>query len=117
MTAGEDIQSTEETEYGPGIAPERLELFLGVLAELDELDVDHPDAITVRMAVGGIFRTLKQRRRQETRARKTANDRAVTAATATGAPGRIDDETQGAFGLTTVTTTEIAGVLERPRSC
>ncbi|MDH6577791.1 NAD(P)-dependent dehydrogenase (short-subunit alcohol dehydrogenase family) [Kitasatospora sp. MAP5-34] len=129
MTAGEDIQNTEQTteeiqteetqeiEYGPGIAPERLELFLDVLAELDQLDVDHPDAITVRVAVGGIFRTLKQRRRQETRARKTANDRAVTAATATGAPGRIDDETQGAFGLTTVTTTEIAGILERPRSC
>ncbi|MFG3226186.1 SDR family NAD(P)-dependent oxidoreductase [Kitasatospora sp. NPDC048194] len=97
--------------------PERLKLCLGVLAELDELHVDHPDAITVRKAVGGIFRTLKQRRRQETRARKTANDRAVTARTATGAPTRIDDETAGAFGLTTVTTTEIAGILERPRSC
>jgi len=117
MTAGEDTQSTEEIEYGPGIDPERLELCLSVLAELDELDVDHPDAIVVRKAVGGVFRTLKQRRRQETRARKTANDRAVTAATATGSPGRIDDETAGAFGLTTVTTTEIAGILERPRSC
>jgi NAD(P)-dependent dehydrogenase (short-subunit alcohol dehydrogenase family) len=122
MTAVEDIQSTtgntpEEVEYGPGIDPERLALCLDVLAELDELDVDHPDAITVRQAVGGVFRTLKQRRRQEMRARKTANDRAVTAATATGAPGRIDDETAGAFGLTTATTTEIAGILERPRSC
>ncbi|WP_374223068.1 SDR family NAD(P)-dependent oxidoreductase [Streptomyces sp. FH025] len=104
-------------DYGPGLDPERLRLCLEVLAELDELHVDHPDAITVRKAVGGIFRTLKQRRRQETRARKTANDRAVTARTATGAPTRIDDETAGAFGLTTVTTTEIAGILERPRSC
>nr|WP_234322836.1 SDR family NAD(P)-dependent oxidoreductase [Streptomyces sp. NRRL S-350] len=112
---GEDIE--EEIDYGPGLDPERLELCLSVLAELDELHVDHPDAITVRKAVGGIFRTLKQRRRQETRARKTANDRAVTARTATGAPTRIDDETAGAFGLTTVTTTEIAGILERPRSC
>ncbi|WP_329499948.1 SDR family NAD(P)-dependent oxidoreductase [Kitasatospora herbaricolor] len=121
MTAVEDIQDTgttpEAVEYGPGIDPERLALCLSVLAELDQLDVDHPDAIVVRQAVGGVFRTLKQRRRQEMRARKTANDRAVTAATATGAPGRIDDETAGAFGLTTVTTTEIAGVLERPRSC
>ncbi|WP_280696857.1 SDR family oxidoreductase [Kitasatospora sp. GP82] len=103
-------------DFGPGLDPERLELCLSVLAELDELHVDHPDAITVRKAVGGIFRTLKQRRRQETRARKTANDRAVTARTATGAPGRIDDETLG-IALTTVTTTEIAGILERPRSC
>ncbi|GAA1190630.1 NAD(P)-dependent dehydrogenase (short-subunit alcohol dehydrogenase family) [Kitasatospora gansuensis] len=115
--AGETQGTEEQIEYGPGIDPERLELCLSVLAELDELDVDHPDAITVRQAVGGVFRTLKQRRRQETRARKTAHDRAVTAATATGAPGRIDDETAGAFGLTTVTTTEIAGILERPRSC
>ncbi|MFJ8045955.1 SDR family NAD(P)-dependent oxidoreductase [Kitasatospora sp. NPDC096147] len=107
----------DEIEYGPGIDPERLALCLDVLAELDRLDVDHPDAITVRQAVGGVFRTLKQRRRQETRARKTANDRAVTAATATGAPTRIDDETAGAFGLTTTTTTAIAGILERPRSC
>ncbi|WP_457032668.1 SDR family NAD(P)-dependent oxidoreductase [Kitasatospora sp. P5_F3] len=115
--AGETQGIEEQIEYGPGIDPARLELCLSVLAELDELDVDHPDAITVRQAVGGVFRTLKQRRRQETRARKTAHDRAVTAATATGAPGRIDDETAGAFGLTTATTTEIAGILERPRSC
>ncbi|MEU9074510.1 SDR family NAD(P)-dependent oxidoreductase [Kitasatospora sp. NPDC048538] len=107
----------EEIDYGPGLDPERLRLCLDVLAELDGLHVDHPDAITVRQAVGGVFRTLKQRRRQETRARKTANDRAVTARTATGAPTRIDDETAGAFGLTTATTTEIAGILERPRSC
>ncbi|MEV0192587.1 SDR family NAD(P)-dependent oxidoreductase [Kitasatospora purpeofusca] len=110
-------EDVEEIDYGPGLDPERLRLCLEVLAELDELHVDHPDAITVRQAVGGIFRTLKQRRRQETRARKTANDREVTARTATGAPSRIDDETAGAFGLTTVTTTEIAGILERPRSC
>ncbi|MEV7598544.1 SDR family NAD(P)-dependent oxidoreductase [Kitasatospora sp. NPDC089797] len=113
---GQD-QGEEEIDYGPGLDPERLKLCLEVLAELDRLHVDHPDAITVRQAVGGIFRTLKQRRRQETRARKTANDREVTARTATGAPTRIDDETAGAFGLTTVTTTEIAGILERPRSC
>ncbi|MFD8597337.1 SDR family NAD(P)-dependent oxidoreductase [Kitasatospora sp. NPDC059646] len=107
----------DDIDYGKGIDPERLELCLSVIAELDEIHVDHPDAIRVRMAVGGIFRTLKQRRRQETRARKTANDRAVTARTATGAPGRIDDETAGVFGLTTETTTELAGILERARSC
>ncbi|WP_354643605.1 SDR family NAD(P)-dependent oxidoreductase [Kitasatospora camelliae] len=117
MTAGPDIQNEEEIDYGPGLDPERLELCLAVLAELDDLHVDHPDAIAVRQAVGGVFRTLKQRRRQETRARKTANDRKVTSLTATGAPGRIDDETAGVFGLSTVTTTEIAGILERPRSC
>ncbi|WP_035840721.1 SDR family oxidoreductase [Kitasatospora azatica] len=117
MTTAAEQQDTTEEEYGPGIDPERLQFCLDVLAELDELPVDHPDAITVRRAVAGIFRTVKQRRRQETRAAKTANDRAVTARTATGAPGRIDDETAGVFGLSTPTTTEIAGVLQRPRSC
>ncbi|MDH6121034.1 NAD(P)-dependent dehydrogenase (short-subunit alcohol dehydrogenase family) [Kitasatospora sp. GAS204A] len=107
----------QSAEYGPGLDPERLRLCLDVLAELDDLPVDHPDAITVRRAVAGIFRTVKQRRRQETRAAKSANDRAVTARTATGAPGRIDDETAGVFGLSTPTTTEIAGILQRPRSC
>ncbi|MDH6114387.1 NAD(P)-dependent dehydrogenase (short-subunit alcohol dehydrogenase family) [Kitasatospora sp. MAP12-15] len=117
MTTAEEQQDITELEFGPGIDPERLRFCLEVLAELDELDVDHPDAITVRRAVAGIFRTVKQRRRQETRAAKSANDRAVTAATATGAPGRIDDETAGVFGLSTPTTTEIAGILQRPRSC
>ncbi|PYC74471.1 short-chain dehydrogenase [Streptomyces tateyamensis] len=118
MATAAQQQDQHEAEHGPGIDPERLRFCLEVLAELDELPVDHPDAITVRRAVAGIFRTVKQRRRQETRARKTANDREVTARTATGAAGRIDDETAGVFGLSSSTPVgEIAGVLERPRSC
>ncbi|MEW1748778.1 SDR family NAD(P)-dependent oxidoreductase [Streptomyces angustmyceticus] len=101
---------------GTGIDAERMAVCLSVLEELDALPVDHPDAITIRRATAGIYRTVKQRRRQERRAAKTANDRAVTAATATGAPDRIDDETQG-LALTSSVTTEIAGILERPRSC
>ncbi|MFF4603380.1 SDR family NAD(P)-dependent oxidoreductase [Streptomyces sp. NPDC001339] len=101
---------------GAGIDAERMAVCLSVLEELDALPVDHPDAITIRRATAGIYRTVKQRRRQERRAAKTANDRAVTAATATGAPDRIDDETQG-LALTTSVTTEIAGILERPRCC
>ncbi|MFJ6213307.1 SDR family NAD(P)-dependent oxidoreductase [Streptomyces sp. NPDC092296] len=117
MTASEDGQGTTVLhETTAGIDPARLELCLSVLAELDDLPVDHPDAVTVRKATAGIYRTVKQRRRQERRAAKTANDRAVTEATATGAAGRIDDETQG-LALTTSTTGEIAGVLERARSC
>ncbi|MFC0602381.1 SDR family NAD(P)-dependent oxidoreductase [Streptomyces palmae] len=105
---GEDAQQ--------GIDPERLAVCLSVLAELDELPIDHPDAITVRRATSGIYRTVKQRRRQERRAAKTAHDRSVTEATATGAADRIDDETVGR-ALTSSVTTEIAGILQRPRSC
>lgn len=101
---------------GAGIDSERMAVCLSVLAELDALPLDHPDAIAIRRATAGIYRKVKQRRRQERRAAKTANDRAVTAATATGAPDRIDDETQG-LALASSVTTEIAGILERPRSC
>ncbi|WP_223267453.1 SDR family NAD(P)-dependent oxidoreductase [Streptosporangium nondiastaticum] len=89
---------------------------LSVLEELDELPVDHPDAIAIRRATSGIYRTVKQRRRQERRAAKTAHDRAVTEATATGSADRIDDETQGILPSSS-TLGEIAGILERPRSC
>lgn len=102
--------------FGPGIDPERLAVCLSVLDELDKLDVDHPDAITVRRATAGIYRTVKQRRRQERRAAKTAHDKSVTEATATGSAERIDDETEGLLPSSSVTG-EIAGILQRPRSC
>ncbi|MFF8646333.1 SDR family NAD(P)-dependent oxidoreductase [Streptomyces sp. NPDC015345] len=102
--------------YGPGIDPDRLAVCLSVLDELDKLDVDHPDAIAVRRATAGIYRTVKQRRRQERRAAKTAHDRAVTEATATGSAERIDDETAGVLPSSSVKG-EIAGILQRPRSC
>ena len=100
----------------PGIDPSDLETCLRVLAELDELPVEHPDAIAVRHATAGIFKSVKLRRRAERRAAILANDDAVTAATATGAAGRIDDETQGlpleprAGGAT-------AGTLLQARGC
>ncbi|MET9436344.1 SDR family NAD(P)-dependent oxidoreductase [Streptomyces sp. NPDC006551] len=109
---------TEETqEYGPGIDPERLAVCLSVLEELDKLDVDHPDAIAVRRATAGIYRTVKQRRRQERRAAKTAHDKAVTESTATGSAQRIDDETEGILPSSVTEAGQIAGILQRPRSC
>ncbi|MGX2993145.1 SDR family NAD(P)-dependent oxidoreductase [Streptomyces sp. JNUCC 64] len=111
MTATEDLPI-----YGPGIDPERLAVCLSVLEELDTLEVDHPDAITVRRATAGIYRTVKQRRRQERRAAKTEHDRAVTEATATGSAERIDDETQGILPSGSALG-ELAGILQRPRSC
>ncbi|MFI8961798.1 SDR family NAD(P)-dependent oxidoreductase [Streptomyces sp. NPDC053493] len=109
---------TEETQdYGPGIDPERLAVCLSVLDELDKLEVDHPDAIAVRRATAGIYRTVKQRRRQERRAAKTAHDKAVTEATATGSAQRIDDETEGILPSSVTEAGNIAGILQRPRSC
>ncbi|MGW1667126.1 SDR family NAD(P)-dependent oxidoreductase, partial [Streptomyces microflavus] len=114
MTASSEIQA--DTSVAEGVDPARMELCLSVLAEVENLDVEHPDAVRIRRATAGIYKSVKERRRKERRDRVIANDEAVTAATATGAPGRIDDETLG-IALTTVTTTEIAGVLERARAC
>ncbi len=99
-----------------GIDPDRLATALAVLRELDDLPVDHPDAVSVRLATGRLFKQVKQRRRQDRRRDELAHDTAVTAATATGAPGRIDDETRG-MPLSSGTRAPLAGVLRRPRAC
>src|SRR5918998_3591637 len=78
-----------------GIDPARLADALDVLAEAERLPPEHPDAVAARRAVGRLFKSVKEQRRAERRAAVLAHDAAVTAATATGAPGRIDDETQG----------------------
>lgn len=114
--SGADPAAYADRATYPGVDPARMRICLAVLAELEDLPVDHPDAIAVRRATAGIYRSVKQRRRQERRAAKTANDKAVTEATATGAADRIDDETLG-IQLAPSVSTEIAGILERPRSC
>jgi len=98
-----------------GIDPADLEVALRVLGEAQALPVEHPDAVAVRRATGGLYKTVKERRRAERRAAVLAADAAATAATATGAHGRIDDETAGlplrsrAEGST--------GTLVQPRAC
>ena len=99
-----------------GIDPQRLAAALEVLHELDDLPVDHPDAVAVRLATGRLFKQVKERRRRDRRDAELAHDAAVTAATATGAPGRIDDETRG-LPLSAVTVTPLAGTLRNARAC
>ncbi|HEX8627864.1 MAG TPA: SDR family NAD(P)-dependent oxidoreductase, partial [Catenuloplanes sp.] len=99
-----------------GIDPARLRVCLDVLAELDDIPVDHPDAVRLRMATAAVYKSVKQRRRRDKRESIRTADEAVTAATATGAPGRIDDETNG-LPLTSPTDAPTAGTLLRPRAC
>ncbi|GAA0803242.1 SDR family oxidoreductase [Spirilliplanes yamanashiensis] len=99
-----------------GIDPERLALCLSVLAEAEALPPEHPDAVRVRRATAGLFKTVKERRRRDRRDAVLAADRAVTAATATGAPDRIDDETAG-VPLRSRAADRVAGVLRQPRGC
>ncbi len=79
----------------PGIPAADLALCLRVLAEADALPVEHPDALAIRRATARIYKGVKESRRSQRREKVLANDRAVTALTATGARHRIDDETQG----------------------
>jgi NAD(P)-dependent dehydrogenase (short-subunit alcohol dehydrogenase family) len=99
-----------------GIDPADLATCLRVLAALDALPVEHPDAVAVRHATSAVFKTVKLRRRAERRAAVLASDRAVTAATATGAPGRIDDETRG-LPLVSGANGACAGTLLQARGC
>ena len=80
------------------------------------VDPEHPDFVAVRRATAAMFKDVKRVRRLEIRAQIAEADKAVVAATATGAPDRIDDETRG-IPISTSTTTAIAGVLKKARAC
>lgn len=99
-----------------GIDPERLAVTLAVLAELDQLDETHPDYIAVRRATARMFKAVKKTRRREKRDEIAEADRAVVAATATGASDRIDDETRG-IPLSASVSAPSAGTLLRSRAC
>lgn len=99
-----------------GIDPDELAVTLRVLAEMDRLDEGHPDFVAVRQATARMFKSVKKSRRLEKRAEIADADRAVVAATATGAPDRIDDETRG-IPLAITTSTPSAGELLKSRAC
>jgi NAD(P)-dependent dehydrogenase (short-subunit alcohol dehydrogenase family) len=99
-----------------GLDPADLETFLRVAEEAEELPTGHPDAVAVQRATAKLYKAVKLRRRVEKREAIAANDAAVTANTATGAPGRIDDETRG-LPLAQRARGETAGTLLQPRAC
>jgi NAD(P)-dependent dehydrogenase (short-subunit alcohol dehydrogenase family) len=99
-----------------GIDPAELQVALKVLAQMAEVDQEHPDFITVRRATAKMFKAVKKERRLEKRAGIAEADRSVIAATATGAPDRIDDETRG-IPISTSLTAPTAGTLIKPRAC
>jgi NAD(P)-dependent dehydrogenase (short-subunit alcohol dehydrogenase family) len=98
------------------IDPDKLRTCLQVLADVESLPSEHPDAIAVRRATAGIFKSVRKARRNAKRDEIAAADRAVIAATATGAPGRIDDETAG-LPLVSTAAGASAGTLRRSRAC
>ena len=99
-----------------GVDPERMRIALEVIAQLEELPLEHPDALQIQRATAGLYKSVKLRRRAEKRAEILAHDNEVTARTATGATGRIDDETAG-IPLVSKVRGAIAGELKQPRGC
>ncbi|MGH3545988.1 MAG: SDR family NAD(P)-dependent oxidoreductase, partial [Mycobacteriales bacterium] len=98
------------------IDPAELATCLKVLAQSQQLPPEHPDAVAIRRATSAIFKSVKQARRAQRREAVAVADRCVVAATATGSPRRIDDETEG-LPLVSAATGALAGVLQRPRAC
>ncbi|MEV0679595.1 SDR family NAD(P)-dependent oxidoreductase [Actinosynnema sp. NPDC050436] len=98
------------------IDPAEMEVALKVLAQVEELPTEHPDVVAIRRATSSIYKTVRKRRKADRRQAVTDADRAVTEATATGSPTRIDDETRGVL-LQEPEPGSIAGTLLRARSC
>ncbi len=114
--AGEDPAVGAEVSDADGVTPARMALTLQVLTEIEDLGEDHPDYVTIRRATAKLFKSIKKQRRLEKRDAISTADRAVVAATATGSPDRIDDETQG-LPLVSNTAGASAGTLLRARPC
>ena len=98
------------------IDPADLAAFHRVVAAAQGLDPESAEAVAVRRATAGLYKSVKVRRRKDHHSRVQAADRAVIAATATGAPDRVDDETQG-LPLATRAVGESAGELLVARGC
>ncbi|MGK2880878.1 MAG: SDR family NAD(P)-dependent oxidoreductase [Mycobacterium sp.] len=98
------------------IDPDKLDICLQVLADIESLPPEHPDAVAVRRATAAVFKSVKKARRDAKRDAVAAADNAVIAATATGAAGRIDDETAG-LPLVSAAVGASAGTLLRSQAC
>jgi NAD(P)-dependent dehydrogenase (short-subunit alcohol dehydrogenase family) len=110
--AGDDVDAAEPQP----IDPAELETALRVLAAASALDREDPTFVALRHATGKFYKDVKREGRKAKRDRIAAADRAVVAATATGAPDRIDDETRG-IPLAARTAAPTAGEFIKPRPC
>ncbi|MCK9248189.1 MAG: SDR family NAD(P)-dependent oxidoreductase [Solirubrobacteraceae bacterium] len=108
--------TTPDADAPDGIDPERLALVVETIAMAERLPVGHPDAIALQRATSRLYKRVKRQRRSDKRRQVVEHDEAITALTATGAPGRIDDETQG-LPLVSSARGALAGTLIDARAC
>lgn len=100
-----------------GIDPADMAVFLRVAREVAHLPSDHADQVAARRATAGLYKLAKKVRRDERRRDLQEHDRSVIEATATGSPGRIDDETAGLLPRSATAPDRVAGSLRRPQPC
>ncbi|MBM7799731.1 NAD(P)-dependent dehydrogenase (short-subunit alcohol dehydrogenase family) [Microlunatus panaciterrae] len=110
------LAASRPAEHPPGVDAEELARALRVLEQVAGLPPEHPDSVAVRRATAGIFKAVRKERRRERREVIQEADRSVEAATATGSPQRIDDETAG-IQLVSQAAGAVAGSYIRPRPC
>ncbi|ATG50125.1 short-chain dehydrogenase [Brachybacterium vulturis] len=101
---------------GPALTAEDIATALRVLQHAPTLAEDSADLVAIKRASRNFEKKLgKSRRGEKTWAQRKA-DRAVIAATATGSPLRIDDETKG-IPLVSSAQGAFAGELHKARGC
>ncbi|WP_420177052.1 SDR family NAD(P)-dependent oxidoreductase [Luteococcus sp. OSA5] len=106
----------DDDHFGPGVDPDELARAVGLMEQIAELELEHPDQIAFKQAVNRMNRRIKARRRRAAKAPVIEHDNAILALTATGSPQRIDDETAG-LPLVSQVPGAIAGHLEQARDC
>ncbi|WP_246142753.1 SDR family NAD(P)-dependent oxidoreductase [Nocardioides rubriscoriae] len=101
------------------IHPDDLDTTLRVLGMVHTLPDDDPAHVAVKRGAAKMYKAIKRDRKLAKRAEELAHDRAVTEATATGSPLRIDDETEGLLLTSSAATSgqQFAGELLNPRGC
>lgn len=105
-----------DAEQPASIDPVELEIALRVINAASSLDPEDPAYIALRRQTSKLYKDVKRQSRKDKRKRIAEADRAVVAATATGAPDRIDDETRG-IPLAARTSMPFAGELIKARAC
>lgn len=111
------VSVTETSAASPSIDPGELETVLRVLEQANALEPEHPDKVALQRATAKLYKTVKKQRRDAARDAVRAADTAVIEATATGAPTRIDDETQGLELRPASASGHTAGRLQRSQAC
>lgn len=111
-----DRDTSPATSQSTAIDPDELEIALRVIDAASSLDPEDPAYIALRRQTGKLYKDVKRQSRKEKRQRIADADRAVVAATATGAADRIDDETRG-IPLQARTEMPFAGELIKARAC